>query len=172
MTYPTIFANLAGGTQPASLLDTMYNICGNQGNIGCTAAGTNAITLTPNTNQFLPAAYVNFQMATFVAGATSTGVVTIQIGALGFVNLYNANGVQSNANDIASGTLYTVVFNQALNSGAGGFIITSAVTSAAAPTPQGYLTLVSATPIITSDTTISAGSPMFYTPFQGAPCPS
>ena len=48
MAFPTIFANLSAGNQPASLLDTMFNIAGAAGAIPCTAAGTNAITLTPD----------------------------------------------------------------------------------------------------------------------------
>lgn len=130
MSYPTVFANLAGGNQPASLLDTMFTIGGEQGNIPCTAVGTNAITLTPNTNFFLPTAYVNKQMVTWRAVATSSGAVTIQIAALGLVKLFNANGVQANSGDIAIGTEITCVFSSALDSGNGGFIIVNGTVTA------------------------------------------
>src|SRR5215472_10433749 len=140
MSYPTVFANLAGGVQPASLLDTMFNIGGNQGNIACTAAGTNAITLTPNANYFLPTSYLNFQMVTFTGAATSTGPVTIQIGALGLVKLFTAAGAQASGNDVLVGGLYTAVFNAALDTGAGGFQIISTLFSPASfakPHPGG-----------------------------------
>lgn len=136
MSYPTVFANLTAGNQPASLLDTMFNICGNQGNIACTATGTNAITLTPNTNFFSPGSYTNYQMFTFVAAATSTGNVTIQVAALAALPLFLSNLNQASAGDIVSATSYTVVFNQALQSGSGGFQLLG-VGSSAALVPTG-----------------------------------
>jgi hypothetical protein len=123
MTYPTVFANLAAGTQPASLLDTMFNQAGFQGNIACTATGTNAITLTPNSNFFLPAAYTNYQMVSFTPAATSTGAVTAQIAALGQRQVFNPSGVQANVGDIALGNIYVMTFASSLNSGAGAWQI-------------------------------------------------
>jgi hypothetical protein len=123
MTYPTVFANLAAGNQPASLLDTMYSICGNQGLIACSPAGTNAIVLTPNSNFFSPAAYVNYQSVIFVCGATTTSSVTVQIAALAAKNVYKNNLVQAGASDLISGQTYILSFNSALNTGAGGFVI-------------------------------------------------
>src|SRR5215472_9359928 len=136
MSYPTVFANLAAGNQPASLLDTMFNICGNQGNIPCTASGSNAILLTPNTNFFLPAAYVNFQMFSFVAPATTTGAVTVQVGALAALNLFTSQLQQASTGDLVLNTTYTIVFNQALSGGAGGFQVIG-ISSAAALVPTG-----------------------------------
>jgi microcystin-dependent protein len=104
----------------------MFNIAGNQGNIGCGCTGTNTLTLTPNTNFFAPGAYVNYQMVSFVAAATSTAAMGIQIAGLGLVNLYNSSGNQAGAGDIVAGTTYLACFNSALNLGAGGFQIVSA----------------------------------------------
>jgi hypothetical protein len=123
MTYPTVFANLAAGLEPASLLDTMFNQAGFQGNIACTATGTNSITLTPNSNFFLPAAYTNYQMVSFTPAATSTGSVTAQVGALGQRNVYNPSGIQASTGDIALGNIYVMTFASSLNSGAGGWQI-------------------------------------------------
>jgi len=128
MTYPTIFANLPAGNQPASLLDTMFNIAGSMGAIPCTAAGTNAITLTPNTNAYLPAAYSNYQIVSFVAVATATGAVTVKLGALAFVKLFMPSGLQANAGDININSYYIAAFNAALDSGNGGFIVFNAST--------------------------------------------
>lgn len=130
MTYPTIFANLPGSpsTNPASLIDTMFNIAGGMGQIPCTASGSNAITLTPVTNYYLPAAYANFQMVGFTAAASSTGTVTIRIGALAFVNLYMPSGLQANNGDIIANSFYIAAFNAALNSGSGGFQVFNAST--------------------------------------------
>src|SRR5215472_4294070 len=175
MSYPTVFANLAGGVQPASLLDTMFNICGQQGNIPCTASGTNAITLTPDTNFFLPTAYANYGMFSFSSAGSSTGPVTLQVGGLGFLRVFTLGSFQANANDIIGGETYIVVFNQSYDSGAGGWQIVTGQGNQTIQNiqlfPQGYLTLVSGTPSITGDTTVSAGSPIFYTPFMGATMP-
>ena len=136
MSYPTIFANLAAGNQPASLFDTMFNIVGQQGNIPCTATGTNAITLTPRTNYYVPAAYTDGQLVTFKAVVSSSGAMTMQLGGLGLVNLYNAAGTQANTGDVVSGTNYMCAYFASLNSGAGGFIIINSLTNLGAAVSQ------------------------------------
>lgn len=128
MTFPTTFANLAAGNQPASLLDTMFGIVGAMGAIPCTSTGTNAITLTPLTNYYLPAAYADYQIVSFVAANSATGAVTVQLGALAFVNLYMPSGLQANSGDINSGDFYIAAYNGALNSGSGGFQVFNAST--------------------------------------------
>jgi hypothetical protein len=166
MAYPTVFANLPGSpaTNPASLFDTMFGICGNQGNIPCSVSGTNALTLTPLTNFFLPAAYQNYQMVSFVANSNSTGTVTAQIGALAFVNVYTGRLSQAGAGDIVANATYLMVFNSALNSGSGGFQIVNA----ASPALTGRLTLVSATPVMNPSTAGTSGATtVYYTPYTG-----
>jgi len=128
MAFPTIFANLSAGNQPASLLDTMFNIAGAAGAIPCTAAGTNAITLTPITNFYQPGAYANYQMVSFVAASNATGAVTIRLGALAFVKLFMPSGLQASSGDINSNSFYIAAFNAALDSGNGGFIVFNAST--------------------------------------------
>lgn len=165
MSYPTVFANLTAGNQPASLLDTMYAICGNQGNIPCTAVGTNAITLTPNTNFFLPASYQNYQMATFAAVANSTGSCTIKIAGLAFVKLFNPDGTQAGSGNIVSGNLYAIFYNSALDTGAGGFIIAAqtALTSVAQRSATASpITIQSTDQIININ--INSGSPAVTLP--------
>src|SRR5215468_9968534 len=128
MSFPTVFANLAAGNQPAALLDTMFNIAGAAGAIPCTATGTNAITLTPITNFYQPAAYANYQIVSFVAAANVTGAVTIRIGALAFVKLFMPSGLQANSGDITANSFYIAAFNAALDSGNGGIIVFNAST--------------------------------------------
>ncbi len=128
MTFPTTFANLAAGNQPAALLDTMFGVVGAMGAIPCTETGTNAITLTPVTNYYLPAAYANYQIVSFVAGANATGAVTVRLGALAFVKLYMPSGLQANSGDITANSFYIAAFNAALDTGNGGFIVFNAST--------------------------------------------
>lgn len=153
MTYPTIFGNLAAGNQPASLLDTMFNIAGQQGNLPCTATGTNAISLAPNTNYYAPAAYTDKQVVSFQAVATSTGSVTAQLNGLGFVKLFAATGVQAASGDITINTNYVCQYLGNLDSGNGGFIILNAtVTAIAQPVQATFKNLLLT---VSTDTTMT-----------------
>lgn len=120
MAIRTVFAN-ESGNQPASQLDNMYGDVWNAATIPCTPSGTNAITLTPQTNANLPTAYNQHQRVAFTAGATSTGAVTAQIGSLGFLSVYLPGGTQANANAIISGSYYELAYDPALNASAGGW---------------------------------------------------
>jgi len=143
MTYPTIFANLAAGNQPASLFDTMFNIAGQQGNLPCTATGTNAISLVPKTNYYAPAAYTDGQIASFQAAATTTGAGTIQLNGLGFLKLFTGAGIQVASGDVVININYVVQYRANLDTGAGGFIILNAtVTAIAQPVQAEFKNLV------------------------------
>jgi hypothetical protein len=134
MTYPFIFANLSGN-QPASDLDTMFGIAGQQGNIPCTATGTNAIVLVAQTNCYSPAAYTDKQLVSWTAAGTSTGAVTMSAFGLGTLNYYDATGVQSTSGSIQNGVHYLSQYCSELNSGAGGFITLNTTGTAAVNTP-------------------------------------
>ena len=137
MTYHTVFGNLPAGNNAASLFDTMFNIAGQQGNIPTTASGTNALTLTPATNYYVPAAYTNGQLASFKAVATSSGSMTLQIGGLALLKLFTAAGVQAASGDVVNGNHYEVQYWSDLDSSAGGFIILNATTTSIANSVQG-----------------------------------
>jgi hypothetical protein len=124
MAYPVNFQGLAAGNQPLSLLDTMFAQIAAMIAIPCTVAGQNFLTLTPVTGAPTLAAYANFNAFTFVAVNTSTSPVQAFFGALAALNAYKADGAtQVSANDIIAGQLYTLIFNQALNGGVGGFYL-------------------------------------------------
>ena len=110
----------------------MFNIAGQQGNIPCTATGTNAITLAPGGNYYVPAAYTNAQIASFKAANNSSGNVTLQIGGLSFVKLFTAAGVQAASGDIVQNTHYEIQYWSDLDTGSGGFIILNATVTAIA----------------------------------------
>ena len=142
MTYPVDFGGLAAGDQPLSLIDTMFTVAGQQGNIPCTAVGTNAITLTPGTNFFVPAAYSNAQIASFMAANTSSGSVTLQIGGLALLKLFTAAGVQAASGDVVANTHYEIQYWADLDSSSGGFIILNAtVTAISNPVAAGFKNL-------------------------------
>lgn len=123
MTVRYTFAN-ESGNQSASQLDQMFSDVWNAANIPCTAAGVNAITLTPATNALSPTGYQNYQMFAFVAGSNSSGPVTLQVGSNPALPLYVAGGiVQATTGNIVSGAPYLVAYVSSVNSGNGGFVI-------------------------------------------------
>lgn len=124
----TVYANLADGLQPFSLWDQSLGDMGLLGAIPCSATGTNAIVLTPLTAAYTPniLAYSNYLLFSFVAPASSTGSVTVQLSIAGVtlaaLPLYKNDGAsQAGANDVLNKVLYVVGYNSALNSGVGGF---------------------------------------------------
>lgn len=132
----TIYANLADGLQNLSLWDQSLADMGSLGLIPCTAAGSNAVTLTPIAAAFAPNITTppqQLQNFTFVATATSTGSVTIN-----GLKLYKEDGAtQAAANDLLVNVLYGIVYNSALNSAAGGYQIAFPVTSIVSPVITG-----------------------------------
>jgi hypothetical protein len=131
VTWPTIFANLAGGNQPLALFDAMFNQVAQMVAIPTTASGANTITLTPIGSAPALANYQNFSSMRFVAVANSTAAITAQYQALGFVNVYLSDGLtQAGAGNIIGGQEYVLVFAQFLNGGAGGMFLESAAETA------------------------------------------
>lgn len=111
------------------LLNQYYNfIVGMNRLTPCNASGTNVITLTPLSSSPLITGYVDYEVYTFVAANGSTGSVTMTVvpttGALATLKAYKTNGSSQAGNtDIVAGSLYFAIYNDALDSGAGGFVI-------------------------------------------------
>jgi hypothetical protein len=122
MSYPTIFANLAAGNQPLALFDAMFNVVAQISSIPTTASGQNAITLTPIGSAPALAAYATYCSFRFKAVATSNAAVTVGQTGLALLPVYKRDGTtQAAAGDLVSGNLYLVIYDPALNTGAGGF---------------------------------------------------
>lgn len=130
MALPFSFSN---NTSPTGVqLDADLAALGAMGTTFCVATGTNTITLTPNANQPTVAAYVNQQIFSFAAAASSNSTVTLGVNALSALPLFLIGGSQAASGDITIGTPYLIQYLSALNTGAGGFQIISAVPSSAA----------------------------------------
>ena len=125
MALPITFATLAAGNQALSQFDTQFGAVAALGVIPCSAAGTNAMTLTPNANTPIISGYTDLAPSfSYAAAATSTGTVTINVAGVGSRNAYKWNGQQPMAaGDSVSGSVYKATFLTALNSGAGGFVV-------------------------------------------------
>lgn len=92
----------------------------------CSTNGTNSIHLS---QLVLPSeAYVDQQCYSFEAVADSTGSVTLHVASLAALKLFLPGGVtQAGAGDIKGGVLYIIAYQAALDGGAGGFVIVSAL---------------------------------------------
>jgi hypothetical protein len=94
----------------------------------CNATGTNVITLTPLTASPLIEAYKDYEIYAFVAANDATGAVTMTVvprdGALATLKVYIDGGsTQAIAGDIIAGRFYFAIYSDALDLGAGGFVL-------------------------------------------------
>lgn len=111
------------------LLNQYYNFMVGMNRLTpCNASGTNVITLTPLDASPLIEKYVDYEVFSFVAANTSTGDVTMTVvprkGTLSTLKAYKTNGsAQATTNDVVAGLLYLAIYNDALDGGAGGFVI-------------------------------------------------
>lgn len=92
--------------------------------VPCTAAGTNVIVLTPRLHKEGSAAIADNMGFSFRAGATSTGDVTLGVGAQTPVKAYkDAGATQATTGDVVNGSFYVAYFVQALDAGAGAYVL-------------------------------------------------
>lgn len=111
------------------LFNSWYNfIVGMNRLTPCNASGTNIITLTPLTASPVLEKYADYEVFTFVGDVTSTGSVTMTVvpkkGSLATLKAYKTSGAaQAGSGDVVAGSLYFAIYNDALDSGAGGFVI-------------------------------------------------
>lgn len=125
---PNAFASLTNPTLPN--LDADFAALTPASILPCVAAGTNLITLTPQAATLSVSAYTDKELYSFNANATSTGVVTLQVGALAALKVFTSGGTtQATTGDIVSGAYYVVAYQAALDTGAGGFVVVSATSS-------------------------------------------
>jgi len=126
MPLPFVFGTLTAPTEPLSALDTNFNaVAALAGGIPCTATGQNTIALAPGTNTPTISSYPDLAPSfVFAAAQTSNGAVTINVNGVGARNAYKWNGAQQcGSGDIVAGAVYRATPLQALNAGAGGFVV-------------------------------------------------
>lgn len=96
--------------------------------IPCEATGKNVISLTPLSPSPLIEKYQAFDCFVFVAAQTSDGSVTATVvpksGTLATIKAYVTGGsAQAGAGDVVAGSLYLAVYNDALDTAAGGMVL-------------------------------------------------
>ena len=122
MTTWTTFANLTTPTLPE--LDANFLILSGLVNVPCTVAGTNTLTLTSTANTSTLATYLNYLTLVGVAVNTNSGAVTANFQSFGALNVYKdtPGGPQVlTGSEIVQNCEFTLIYDSALNSGAGGF---------------------------------------------------
>lgn len=122
MSLPTSFASLTQGT--GQQLDDNFAALGAITPIPGVLAGTNSLTLTPQTDTPAVGAYQTGNVFVGVAAGTNTGAVTLAVGSLGALSVYkdtSAGPAVLSAGEIFIGNAYGFVYDAALNAGAGGF---------------------------------------------------
>jgi hypothetical protein len=126
------FVDIATGTLTEHGLQVMsqyYNfIVGMNRITPCNATGKNVVTLTQLDASPLIEKYVDYEVYSFVAAQTSDGSVTMTVvprkGTLATVKAYKTNGsAQAGSGDVVAGSLYLAIYNDALDAGAGGFVL-------------------------------------------------
>jgi hypothetical protein len=136
----TTFAALGQGPATPDMLDANFNILTVRAPIDCTVGGTpNALFLTPtspvaplNTFQF------GMQFSGIALSNNTNGTTASVAGFAGTFTVYkdiSSGSVVLTGAEIVAGTLFTLFFDPALNGGAGGFHLFSAVASIAGGNP-------------------------------------
>ena len=130
----TLFANLTNPTLPE--LDGNFTSYTPLTTIPCTVAGTNALSLTAFSGSAAatPAvtAYQNYMQFSGVFASNGSGALTARIGALPFLNVYKdspTGPVATVGTEAVQNNAFTLVYDSALNSGAGGWHLYSSTAS-------------------------------------------
>ncbi len=113
-------------------LDNNFTTFGALVPIPCSIIGTNTLTLTQNAVGLVPtptiSGYSTDMLFTGIASGTNTGPVQATVGATGLLNVYkdtSTGPVLLAGNEIIINNAITLRYDGALNSGAGGFHLTS-----------------------------------------------
>lgn len=159
MALPVIFANISTAT--GANLDSDFNAVAALGIVPCTATGTNTLALTPTANTPTIAAYANYLIFGFVAPNTNTGAVTANVSGVAALNVYKDTPTGPAAltgNEIEAGNYILLIYDAALNSGAGGFHLNNPAASALGTVTSLVAGMGLAGGTITTTGTISLGN--------------
>src|ERR1700722_5830340 len=134
MPLPFIFASLSGA--PVSDLDANFAAVGLLGTIPCAVSGTNSLTLTPFASPASPTvtAYQNYMVFSGRASGTNTGPTTANAAGIGLLTVYKDSGSGPAilaGGEIQPNNLIQLLYDSSLNSGAGGFHLSTAPSSSA-----------------------------------------
>ena len=130
MSLPTTFAALTTAT--GQQLDNNFSALGALTPIPCSVSGTNAITMITALNTPSVPSYANYAVFSGVAAATNTGGTTVAVNSLSALTVYKdtvAGPVALSGGEIVAGNVLYLIYDSALNTGAGGFHLNSQPTN-------------------------------------------
>lgn len=130
--YSYVFAGVSSAT--GAQLDAVLNQAGLLGTIPCTVSGTNTLALTPITPGTPPFVLQAQLRVSGVAANSNSGATTANVGATGALNIYKdgAGGpVALTGGEIVANNYFVLAYDPTLNSGAGGWHISSSLTGGA-----------------------------------------
>lgn len=159
MALPYLFANVTAATGPQ--LDADFAAVGALTVIPCTVAGTNSLTLTPAANTPTINVYANYLRLSGIAAATNTAATSARYGALGLLNVYKdtaAGPVALAGGEIVQNCAFTLIYDSALNSGAGGWHLVSTPLSAFGGSVSGSLSAPTITATVISAASVAGSS--------------
>ena len=126
----TLFANNAAPTGPQ--LDNTFAAYTPLTTIPCIVSGTNSITLAPlsGSASATPSitAYQNYMLFSGVVAISNSAATTMQVGSLALLKAYKDTAlgpVQLTGLELIAGCAFTAMYDSALDSGAGGFHVTT-----------------------------------------------
>lgn len=120
----TNFTSLGAGPGTTPELDANFLILSGLVNVPCICSGTNTLTLTQSTTTATIPGYLNYLNLNVVASASNTGSVTANFNGFGAVNVYkdlSGGPTLLSGGEIIVACQYTLIYDSALNSNAGGF---------------------------------------------------
>jgi hypothetical protein len=127
-------------TNPLAGLDNNFTTFGALVPIPCGMSGTNALVLTQNAVGVVPtptiSGYSSLMLFTGIAAGTNSTSVTATVGSTGVLNVYKdtaAGPALLTGNEIVTGCAFSLQYDAALNSGAGGFHLISSTATANNP---------------------------------------
>lgn len=150
----------SGTSWQAAWLDADFAEVGVCTTIPCTASGTNTVVLAPVGNTPV-GTYAAYQRYGFIAAGTNTGAATANYNANGSLPIYKDTGagpVALTGNEMIVDNYCVVIYDPTLNSGGGGFHLTTAPSS-----NSGTVTSVIAGTGLAGGTITSAGTISFGT---------
>lgn len=124
----TTFANLTNPTLVE--LDGNFGILSGLVPVPCTVSGTNSLTLTSNAAAAANAGYQQNMILVGVAVATNTTAATAQLGSLAALPIYKDTAigpVALSGGEIIQSCFLQLTYDSALNSGGGGFHLSTGV---------------------------------------------
>lgn len=127
MAYSITFAGLTAPVM--SYLDINFTQVGNLGIIPCAVTGTDALVLTPVAGRTPTiTAYFDGLQVAGTAVATNTTAMTARVGALAVLSIYKdspSGPVACSGGEVINTCAFSLRYNSALNSGAGGWHLCS-----------------------------------------------